>query len=100
MLFLVDLAGLDAGEDDAVAVDGKADFEEHVGSLELDDLGPDDRGVAAVRLLDEDPHRARLEHDVVPADEEECGTFDAGEGDVARLGERPRPSSRRTKAWG
>ena len=96
VLLLVELAGLDARERDAVPVDRQADLDEHVGTVEIDDLGPDDRRVAAVGLLDQHPHRARLDDDVVPADQEERGSLDAPEGDVARLGERAVAGRRRT----
>ena len=95
VLLLVELAGLDAGERDAVAVDRQADLDEHVGPVEVDDLRADDRGVAPVGLLDQHPDRPGLDHDVVPADQEEGGSLDAREGDVAGLGEQPAAAPRR-----
>ena len=71
VLFLVDLAGLDARERDAVVVDRHPDLEQHLGVVVVDELGPDDAGVRAVRLLDHHADRIRLEHDIVVAEEQE-----------------------------
>ena len=61
VLFLVDLARLDARERHAVVVDRHPDLDQHVGVVVVDELGPDDRGVRPVRLLDHDarPRRGR-----------------------------------------
>ena len=71
VLLLVDLAGLDAGVGRAEAVDGAADLEQHLGVVGAHQLGPDDAGVRPVRLLDQHPHRRRVEHDVVVAQQQE-----------------------------
>ena len=79
VLFLIDLVGFDARERDAVMVDRHADLEEDLGVLLVDDLGADDAGVRAVRLLDHQPDRVGVEHHVVVHD-------------AARTS-RPRPTS-------
>ena len=52
------------------------DLEEDVGIVAVDDLGPDDAGVRAVRLLDHEPGRVGIEHDVVVAEEQEDRALD------------------------
>ena len=69
VLLLVDLAGLDAGVRRAEAVDGAAHLEQDLGVLGAHQLGPEDAGVGAVPLLDQEPHRGRVEHDVVVAEQ-------------------------------
>ena len=71
MLLLVDLAGLDARERDAVVVDRHPDLEQHLGVVVVDELRADDAGVRAVRLLDHHADRVRVEHDVVVAEQQE-----------------------------
>ena len=58
-----------------------------------DELGAHDGGVRAVRLLDHDAHRVRVEHDVVVAHEEERRAVDRGERLVRRAAETRRPTA-------
>ena len=58
-----------------------------LGMVELDQLRSDDRGVGAVRLLDEEPHGGGVEHDVVVADEQEASALDRRERVVGRAAE-------------
>ena len=71
VLLLVDLARLDVGVRHRETVDREPDFEEHVGPVVVHELRPDDRGVRAVRLLNEEPRCVGIEHDVVMAQEQE-----------------------------
>ncbi len=101
VLLLVDLAGLDARERDAVVVDRHPDLEQHVGVVVVDELGPDDARVRAVGLLDQEPDRVGIEHDVVVAEEQEDGALDRAPAPRSRPPRTRRwPSSRRTKAPG
>ena len=87
VLFLVELPGLDAGVGTPEPVDGPAHVEEDPGVFVLDELRPHDRRVRAVRLLDEQADRGRIQHDVVVADEQELGALDRGQGVVGRTAE-------------
>ena len=72
MLLLVDLAGLDERVDLAEAVDAQADVLQHARVVPVDELRPDDAGVRAVQLLDEQADGAGLEGDVVVQEAEEA----------------------------
>ncbi len=87
VLLLVDLARFDAGEGRTEAVDATADLEQDLGVLGADELRPRDAGVGAVPLLDHEPHRRLVEHDVVVAEEQEGGALDDVEGLVGGHGE-------------
>ena len=91
MLFLVELTRLDTGVRRTESVDGAPDLEEHARVVGADELGPDDPGVRSVCLLDEEPHRGRVGHDVVVAEHEERGALD----EVQRLVGRGREAGAR-----
>ncbi len=87
VLLLVEFAGLDARVRDTETVDGHPDLEQHLGVVGIDELRPHDPRVRAVRLLDEEADRRRLEGDVVVEEEEEGRAFHGVEGLVRRDGE-------------
>ena len=72
VLLLVGLTGLDDRVDLAEAVDRQADVLQHDGLVPVDELRPDDAGVRAVELLDEQTDRVRLECHVVVEEAEEA----------------------------
>ena len=71
----------------AEPVDGATDVEQHVRVVGGDELGPDDPGVRAVRLLDQRADDVGGEHDVVVADEQEGRALDSVQRLVGRLRE-------------
>ncbi len=71
VLLLVDLARLDERVDLAEPVDAEADVLQQARVVPVDELRPDDAGVGAVQLLDEQPDGIRLEGDVVVHQAEE-----------------------------
>ena len=77
VLLLVVLAGLGDRIDLAETVETQADVLEDAGIVPGDELGAHRAGVRAVQLLDEQPDRVVVEHDVVVAEAEETAfTFD------------------------
>ena len=75
-------------------VDRHADLEQDVGVVAVDDLRADDAGVRPVGLLDHQPDRVGIEHDVVVAEEQEDRTLDRGERLVRGRRERRRRARR------
>ena len=76
VLLLVELAGLDQRHGVPRAVDALAHLEELPGVVPAHELGPDDGGVGAVRLLDEGADHVAVRGDVVVAEQEEGGPVD------------------------
>ncbi len=87
VLFLVDLARFDAGVRRPEAVDGPTHLEQHLGVLGAHELRAQDAGVRPVPLFHQEPHRGRIEHDVVVTQQEEGGTLDRVERLVGSVGE-------------
>ncbi len=90
VLGLVELAGLDALDYGAEAVDAEADLEQAVRGVPLDQLRADDAGVGSVRLPHHAPDRVRRRGDVVVADEKMRGAFDGEQRLVRSCRESPR----------
>ena len=71
VLLLVDLAFLDERVDLAEAVDAEADVLQHARVVPRDQLRPDDAGIRAIQLLDQQPDGTRIQGDVVVQEAEE-----------------------------
>ncbi len=72
VLLLIDLAGLDQRVDLTEAVDSQADVLQQARFVPVDQLRPDDPGVRAVQLLDEQADGAGAQGDVVVQHAEEA----------------------------
>lgn len=88
VLLLIELPGLDAEIDFAESIDTEANRLEYPWVIPFDQLGPDDAGVRAVDLLDEQSHGVALGGDIVVAEQEEASVpLDEPEDLVARRAE-------------